>query len=589
MEDNSPNYVAEGEDWQKVLSEHANIPPDGYVLYLRRSLKQKKKKGEEETDEREERQSRIDMISIQQQRLACMYEAKQRKIQIVAEFWEEQTAKEPRKREEFKRMLAYLREHKNLGVFAWAPDRLSRNALEAGELIHMFVEKEIMDFQFVTYHFHQDESGLEYLMMEFARAMGYSLRHRKNVIRGMRSKYHENQEWMFPEKFGYKRLLITDPRTGKRDTVNFLIPHEGKDGKMGEFEAIQLAFTLRKTGMFLDQIAAEISRVGYVTKDGKKGKMTKAKLGRQGKGKAGYLQDTFYYGMADSEWGPIDLRGQKHRDDEGNILEFTPVISETEFQECQRFSDERRKVQTKKHTDVPFRQFIFCGHCEEPLRPQPKKGKIYYYCMNTACSGRAMHSQNRNKEVKNGITGEDLYDAIGTILRKGFKLTQRELTAYLLHLEKRNQLRRHIKSRDLKAIAAQKGHITLEMEKADKELMASLADENVDMKGKKRFVALHKATMNELEHRMKLTEKREQNIKSQDVAWTQELSEWLELMQNGFSYWKEATLDEKREIAEIIFLELTVENGNLASYEYTEPYQTCEKVNLSVNGGQYWT
>lgn len=580
MDTDSPNYVAEGEDWQKVLSEQANIVPDGYVLYLRRSLKQKKNE-----DEEEEKQTRIDMISIQQQRLACEFEMKKRGLKKVAEFWEEESAKEPGKRGEFKNMLSYLKENKNLGIFAWAPDRLSRNALEAGEVIQMFVEKEIMDFQFVTYHFHHDESGLEYLMMEFARAMGYSLRHRKNVIRGMRSKYHENQEWMFPEPFGYKRLLITDKRNGKRNSVNFLIPHEGTKGKMGEFEAIQMAFNLRSKGIFLKDIADEINSVGFITKSGKEGKMSEKKLARRGKGKEGYLQDTVYYGVANSEWGPIDLREQTERDDDGNLLEFTPAVLETDFVECQKFSESKRKDQTRRHTNIPFRQFIFCGHCKEPLRPQPKKGEVYYYCMNTACTGRAPHAQQRSKEVKNNINGEKLYEKIGEILQKGFKLTQRELTAYLLYLEKRNQLRRHVKARDLKAIAAQKGHIALEREKADRELKASLADESVDMKTKKRFIAQHKNVMADLDKRVVDAEKRESLIKAQDVAWTQELSEWLELMQNGSSYWKNATLDEKKEIAEILFLELTVERGILVDYNYSEPYQTCAKVNLSMNGG----
>lgn len=64
-------------------------------------------------------------------------------------------------------MMQYVTSQKTTtGILAWAPDRLTRNAVEAGELIQGYVDGFITDFQFITYHFHQDETGSEYLMME---------------------------------------------------------------------------------------------------------------------------------------------------------------------------------------------------------------------------------------------------------------------------------------------------------------------------------------------------------------------------------------------------------------------------------------
>lgn len=455
------------------------IAEGGYVLYLRRSIP--KKKGKNDQDEEYEKPTKIDEFSIEQQRDFCRAYAAKKGLTIVAEFQEVESAKIPDQRDEFKKMLKYFQEHSNIGVLAWAPDRLSRNALEAGMLIQYHLDKQIVDFQFCTYYFHQDSSGLEHLMIEFARAMGYSLRLSKTVSRGMYDTYHTFKQWQSRPKFGYEQLLKTTS-DGQRKRVNFLIPHRGKDGRMGEFDVVQLAFELRRTGMSFDEIAKRINEEGFITKQGRSGEMTKSRLTASGMSKDGYekvgiLRDTFFYGVMKGAMGEEDIREITETDDDGNIIHFVPAVSEEDFFACQEVNEERARKKSKKHDHLPFRDLIRCGHCNMAITPQSKKEDkhIYYYCTNSTCTGRRQHAQKKGRDVANGITGEDLYKKIGLIFQRKFQPSRKDMTAYLLYLEKRNRWNRERRDRNIKSYTAQIASAEKRIEELDAEVTSTLS------------------------------------------------------------------------------------------------------------------
>ena len=69
------------------------------------------------------------------------------------------------------------------GIVAWHPNRLSRNALEAGMIVQMLDDGLIKNLFFShAYSFHNDTSGKEHLTIEFARAKGYN-DHLSEVVR----------------------------------------------------------------------------------------------------------------------------------------------------------------------------------------------------------------------------------------------------------------------------------------------------------------------------------------------------------------------------------------------------------------------
>ncbi len=571
-------------EWMDMLEDYSNEKADVYVLYLRRSRKRKNKKGKVVADEP---QSRIDSISIEQQREACSYIAKERGLKIVKTFEEELPAKDPDKRPEFKNMLEYVSSSsENIGILSWHPDRLSRNAIEGGILIQMFVKKAIIDFQFVTYHFNQDETGVEYLMMEFARAMGYSLRLRKNVRRGMLSGYHKEGEWQFTPKFGYDRLLVHRPNVAT-ESVNFLVPYEvKKDGLMSEFEAIQMAFRLRTKGITLKEIAKQINSTGYLSKAGSRGTMTKQKLST-------YLRDTFYIGLATSAFGPLDLReDDKYAvDGSGEIVRFVPAVGEEDFYKCQRINDEKTVKKKRSHPELPFRDLIRCGYCNEFLTAQGKEKKrkkyVYYYCQNENCNGRgSLHGQTLQK-----ISGAKLFPKIKQILEEGFKLSRKEFTFMLGYLEKQNQMKKQMRKTDLKSLSAVKGHLESKMKKSQHEhaiVLSKAIREGLPQATLTALSKQHADEMQQFEEEIKTAQEKERMILKSQYAWTHDLERWLEHTAKAYQYWDNATLEQKLVIAENIFLELTVKDEQISSYSYKEPYASCKIVDLSLDGGPSW-
>ena len=84
--------------------------------------------------------------------------------------------KDPSKNRRNKRLLKEL-SYRSLakrradGIMAWHPNRLSRNALEAGMIVQMLDDGLIKNLFFsYAYSFHNDTSGKEHLTIEFARA-----------------------------------------------------------------------------------------------------------------------------------------------------------------------------------------------------------------------------------------------------------------------------------------------------------------------------------------------------------------------------------------------------------------------------------
>src|SRR3989344_6326739 len=94
-----------------------------YIIYARKS------------SESEERQ----VLSIEAQLGELREFAAKEKLEIVASFCEAQTAKEPG-RTKFAEMLSFLEEGKADGIWSWNPDRLARNSVDGGKIIH-FVDR----------------------------------------------------------------------------------------------------------------------------------------------------------------------------------------------------------------------------------------------------------------------------------------------------------------------------------------------------------------------------------------------------------------------------------------------------------------
>src|SRR3989344_1092214 len=97
-----------------------------YVIYARKS------------SEDEDRQ----ILSIEAQLVELKEFAAKEKLEIVAFFQEAKTPKEPG-RIKVAEMLSFLKSRKADGILSWHPDRLARNSVDGGKIIHL-VDREVI-------------------------------------------------------------------------------------------------------------------------------------------------------------------------------------------------------------------------------------------------------------------------------------------------------------------------------------------------------------------------------------------------------------------------------------------------------------
>mgnify|MGYP001382158891 CR=1 FL=1 len=76
------------------------------------------------------------VLSIESQLQELREYARKEKLEIVQEFTESKTAKEPG-RLIFNQMLIELEQGKADGIIAWHPDRLARNSIDGGKVVHL--------------------------------------------------------------------------------------------------------------------------------------------------------------------------------------------------------------------------------------------------------------------------------------------------------------------------------------------------------------------------------------------------------------------------------------------------------------------
>ena len=140
-----------------------------YVIYARKST---------EDDDRQ-------VLSIEAQLVELSEFAAKEKLEIVASFQEAKTAKEPG-RMKFAEMLSFVEKGKAEGILSWHPDRLARNSVDGGRIIHMIDRGLIRSLKFPTFWCEPTPQGLFMLNIAFGQSKYYVDNLRENVKRGLR-------------------------------------------------------------------------------------------------------------------------------------------------------------------------------------------------------------------------------------------------------------------------------------------------------------------------------------------------------------------------------------------------------------------
>ena len=323
-----------------------------YILYARKST---------EEDDRQ-------VLSIEAQLVELQEYAAKEKLEIVASFQEAKTAKEPG-RIKFAEMLAILESGKADGIISWHPDRLARNSVDGGKIIHFVDRGLIRSLKFPTFWFEPTPQGLFMLNIAFGQSKYFVDNLRENVKRGLRQKIR-NGVWPGWAPVGYSN----NPKT------------RGIDVDTDKSPKVKKIFEMYATGEYpLNFLANWCEKKKLLTNAGNKISLSNVQH---------ILQNPFYVGL------------MRYK---GEIFEGThePLISKKLFDRCQEVMAKRGKVRPGRKHYFAFLGLMKCASCGCSITAQYAKGNggiyTYYRCTKKrgACQEKYLGENQLIAQIKN--------------------------------------------------------------------------------------------------------------------------------------------------------------------------------------------
>jgi len=296
---------------------------------------------------------------------------------IVEEFTEARTAKEPG-RPILNKMISRIEKGEVEGILAWHPDRLARNSVDGGKIIHLIDRGLIKALEFPTYRFDNTAQGKFMLNIIFGQSKYYVDNLSENVKRGVRQKLRRG-EWPSYAPIGYTNNLKT-----KKIEI---------DSERGP--KVKKLFELFSTGQYnlREMVSFATSMDLFGRESGNElTKWTISKL----------LKNPIYYGY-------IRYTGELF---EGK---HEPLISKELFNRVQEVMRGKLRPKKMKHKFI-FRGLINCSICGGTITAETQKGFHYYRCTkkikNKPCNLKYLREEELvvqiNKKLKKVIISEDV-------------------------------------------------------------------------------------------------------------------------------------------------------------------------------------
>ncbi|MCX6813158.1 MAG: recombinase family protein [Candidatus Azambacteria bacterium] len=401
-----------------------------YILYARKST---------EEDDRQ-------VLSIEAQLVELQEYAAKEKLEIVASLCEAKTAKEPG-RIKFAEMLSLLEKGKADGIIAWHPDRLARNSVDGGKIIHFVDRGLIRSLKFPTFWFEATPQGLFMLNIAFGQSKYFVDNLRENVKRGLRQKIR-NGVWPGWAPVGY----LNNPKTRAID-----IDRE-------KSKLVKKVFELYATGAYPLHSLANWC-VKHSLRGNKNNKISISSLQK-------ILQNIFYIGLMKFK---------------GEVFEGThePLISKKLFDKVQEVMTKRGKKKDICKHHFAFLGLLKCGYCGCAITAEIQKGHHYYHC-----TKKKGHCQE-----KHFLREEALTEQIKTFLQK-VSLSSQDTEKVLTELQKDEELAKEEAKMTVQNLKVELTEIEAKLEK----LLTAYLDEVIssdDYKTRKENLVTKKVELGE--------------------------------------------------------------------------------------------
>lgn len=491
------------------------------------------------------------MRSLPDQIKDCREFAHRNNLHIVGQpFEEKKSAKRAGQRKVFDKMLEEIRDGKYDAILAWAPDRLSRNMLEGGQLNNMLDEDELKDIRFVTHHFTNDASGKLTLGIMFSISKHFSDELSRKVSRDVQGNFSEGKSSGSP-KHGYDR----DDTTGHYTPNDF-------------FDLIQEAWYKRGDGETYEDITKFLLSKGYhrVTKG--KDKKNRRIIKPSKNAVAVMFRDPFYYGILVQANQTVDLRTVNP--------DFVPMIDDTLFNQVQAlgYGRTRDTAPTKKKAFYPLRAFVYCGICNNKNYMIVGKNKsssgtysLSYRCDNPDCtrdvkSFRAKHVFNSIADMLSALEFDD--SAYERYSRQIDDYTEEKLIGIREEVQSKNGALAHIKNQlNDYGLGMRNYSPGTEVFKINESHINDLAEQRADLE----------ADIEKL---------KSQIIDPAQIKLSKE--EFLNTLKLAPDKIRAGSAVEKDVLCRILFLNVRVDNEKVALYHWNEPFTSMVKA-TEINFG----
>ncbi len=262
-------------------------------------------------------------------------------LEIVHEFVESQTAKEPG-RPIFNEMVKRMQSGEASGIIAWHPDRLARNSIDGGQIIYLIDIGKVVALKFPTFWFENTPQGKFMLNIAFGQSKYYVDNLSENVKRGLRQKVRRGE---------YPGVAPTGYLNDK--AVHKMVPDPER------LRFVRKMFELYSTASYsLRDLRDELTRLGFRSRNGKIFTVSNIQM---------MLRNPFYYGA-------FKFNGELY---EGK---HEPAITKKLFDTCQAVMQAKAHPRKMGEKHYPFRGLLLCGECGCAITAETQKGHSYYRC-----------------------------------------------------------------------------------------------------------------------------------------------------------------------------------------------------------------